>query len=90
MMNLKPLSVIKKRKVKTMPPHFSKIEINEYDLLDHKMENWIVSKLNGRYSISKEPLVKDNILKSLIFIGFEEHQESTFFTLGCPYYRRTK
>jgi hypothetical protein len=89
-MNLKPLSVIKKRKLKTMPPHFSKIEINEYDLLDHKLESWIVSKLNGRYSISKQTYVKDNILKSSTFIGFEEHQELTFFTLGCQYYRRTK
>jgi hypothetical protein len=89
-MNLKPLSVIKKRKIKTMPPHFSKIEIIEYDLIDSKLESWIVSKLNGRYSITREPHIKDNTLKSSFFIGFEEPQELTFFTLGCPYYRRTR
>lgn len=89
-MNLKPLSVIKKRKIKIMPPHFYKIEINSYDLLDHNLEAWIISKLSGRYSVVQEPFVKNNILKSGTFVGFEEHQESTFFTLGCPYYRRTK
>jgi hypothetical protein len=89
-MNIKPLSVIKKRKVKTMPPHFSKIEINEYDLFDFKVENWIINKLNGRYSIIREPFIKENSLKSSMFLGFEEHHELTYFTLGCPYYRRTK
>jgi hypothetical protein len=87
-MNIKPLSVIKKRKVKTMPPHFSKIEISKFDLFDQKMENWIVNKLNGRYSIVKSPSIKENTLKSLTFLGFEEPQELTYFTLACPFYRR--
>jgi len=88
-MNLKPLSVIKKRKIKIMPPHFSKIQINDYDLLDNKMENWIVGKLSGRYSIIKQPVVSNNSLKLSMMVGFEEPQELTFFTLGCPYFRRT-
>lgn len=88
MMNIKPLSVIKKRKVKTMPPHFSKIEINDFDFFDQKIENWVVNKLNGRYSIVRSPSIKENTLKSLTFLGFEEPQELTYFTLACPFYRR--
>lgn len=89
-MDLKPLSVIKKRKIKTLPPHFSKIQINEFELFDFKLENWVINRLNSRYSISKIPHVKDNALKSSTFIGFEDPKELTFFTLACPYYRRTQ
>jgi len=88
-MNVKPLSVIKKRKVKTLPPHFSVIEINDFDFIDQKLENWVVNRLNGRYSIVKKLSVKENVLKSLTVLGFEDHQELTYFTLACPYYRRT-
>jgi hypothetical protein len=88
-MNIKPLSVIKKRKVKTLPPHFSVIEINDFDFIDQKLENWVVNRLNGRYSIVKKLSVKENVLKSLTVLGFEDHQELTYFTLACPYYRRT-
>ena len=88
-MNVKPLSVIKKRKVRTLPPHFSVIEINDFDFIDQKLENWVVNRLNGRYSIVKKLSVKENVLKSLTVLGFEDHQELTYFTLACPYYRRT-
>ena len=56
---LNPLNVIKKRKLSIMPKHFSKVKIQDFDLSQGKLENWITSKLNGRYSIVKIPAVSD-------------------------------
>jgi len=89
MIELNPLNVIKKRKLKILPKHFSKIKINEFDLHQGKLENWITSKLSGRYSIVRIPTVDEN--NSLVinaFVGFEQHKELTYFVLACPHFRR--
>jgi len=89
MKHLNPLNIIKKRKLKTLPAHFSNIKINEFDLSQGKLENWIVSKLSGRYSIIKVPTLDNN--NSLVIntvVGFEQHKELTYFVLACPHFRR--
>lgn len=89
MISLNPLNVIKKRKLSSLPPHFSKVQVNDYDLFDDCLENWIVNRLQGRYSIVRIPFIDDNnSLKLSSFVGFEDHKEITYFTLACPYFRR--
>ncbi len=89
MKNLNPLNVIKKRKLNIMPRHFSKVRVQDYDLHQGKMENWITSKLNGRYSIVKLPTVEESKGVNLTtFVGFENHSELTYFMLACPHFRR--
>jgi hypothetical protein len=90
MKTLNPLNVIKKRKLSIMPKHFSKVKIQDFDLSQGKMENWITSKLNGRYSIVRVPVVSDSKgINVGTFVGFETHSELTYFMLACPHFRRT-
>lgn len=89
MISLNPLNVLKKRKVSHLPVHFSKMKINDGDLFDEKVENWIISKLSGRYSLVHLPAInEDNTLRVSAFVGFENHKELTYFALACPYIRR--
>lgn len=89
MFNLNPLDVLKKREVKTSFPHFKKIKVNEFDLIDGNIETWIMNKLKGRYYILKVPNIdRDGKLKSSTFIGLEEEKEMTYFLLACPFLRR--
>jgi hypothetical protein len=89
MIDLNPLNIIKKRKLTSVPPSFLKVQINDFDLFDDDLENWIISRLRGRYSIVKLPFIDENGgLKLANFVGFEDHKEITYFTLACPYFRR--
>lgn len=89
MITLNPLSVLKKRKISHLPIHFSKMKINDEDLFDEKLENWIIARLSGRYSLIHIPVVNENnVLKISAFVGFENHKELTYFALACPYIRR--
>lgn len=88
MFDLNPIDVLKQRKLKTLPPHFSKIKISEFELFEG-IEDWIQSKLKGRFCIVKHPFIDANgHLKSSLFIGFEEQKELTYFMLACPILRR--
>jgi len=88
MFNLNPIDVLKQRKLKTIPPHFSKIQISEGELYNG-IEEWVKTKLKGRYCIVKRPAIdKTGRLASSSFIGFEDQKELTFFMLACPLLRR--
>jgi hypothetical protein len=86
---INPLEILKKRKLNFLPPHFLKIKISEMDLLKDDLENWVKSKLKGRYCIIKKPTV-DPIgkLKSTTFLGLEDPKEMTYFMLSYPLTRR--
>lgn len=91
MIEFNPLNILGKREVNTMPPHFSKIklETKEFYYEDNKIRNWVSSKLKGRFSIKKMPLIGiDGRMKSDFFIGFEDQKELTYFILACPHIRR--
>ena len=88
MFDLNPIDVLKQRKLKTFPPHFSKVKISEFELFEG-VEDWIQTKLKGRYCIVKHPNIDNNEhLKSSLVIGFEEQKELTYFMLACPILRR--
>jgi hypothetical protein len=88
MFDLNPIDVLKQRKLKTLPPHFSKIKITDFEIFEG-IEDWIQTKLKGRYCIVKHPTIDSNEhLKSSLVIGFEEQKELTYFMLACPILRR--
>lgn len=88
MFDLNPIDVLKQRRLKTLPPHFSKTKINEFDLFEG-VEDWIQTKLKGRYCIVRHPSIDSGgNLKSSLVVGFEEQKELTYFMLACPILRR--
>lgn len=89
MFDLNPLDVLKQRKLKTLPPHFSKIKVSESELFDG-IEDWIKIKLKGRYCLVRYPNIDNSgSLKTSTVIGFEEQKELTYFMLACPILRRS-
>ena len=88
MFDLNPIDVLKQRKLKTLPPHFSKIKITDFEIFEG-VEEWIKTKLKGRYCIIKSPGINHKgQLVSGSYIGFEEQKELTYFMLACPILRR--
>jgi hypothetical protein len=89
MIDLNPLSVLKQRKMKFIPPHFVKTKISESFVWDNSVENWVTTKLKGRYCITKFPMIDENgKLKSASILALEDQKEMTYFMLACPYTRR--
>jgi hypothetical protein len=87
MFELNPLNVLNRRRLNTLPPHFSKIEIPLR--FDNSIDTWIEHKLKGRFCIVKIPDIDNSgQLKSISYAGFEDQKELTYFTLACPYLRR--
>jgi hypothetical protein len=87
--DLKPLDVLGKRKINFMPVHFVKTKISDVEFIEDEIVNWIDTKLEGRYSMSCEPVIdsKGKIILA-IYAGFENQKELTYFLLACPYLRR--
>lgn len=88
MFDLNPIDVLKQRKLKTLPPHFSKIKITEYEIFEGA-EDWVKTRLKGRYCVVKYPAIdQSGNLKSTTYLGFEDQKELTYFMLACPHLRR--
>lgn len=88
MFDLNPIDVLKQRKLKTVPPHFSKIQISDTEIFEG-IEDWIKIKLKGRYCLTRMPnLDETGALRSTYFIGFEDQKELTYFMLACSKLRR--
>lgn len=88
MFDLNPLDVLKQRKLKTLPPHFSKIKVSESELFEG-VEEWIKTKLKGRYCLIRCPNIDNHgNLKTTSMVGFEDQKELTYFMLACPILRR--
>jgi len=89
MFDLNPIDVLNQREMKVLPPHYSKIQISDGDLLDGKIKNWVRTRLQGRFCMLRTPSIDQNgNLKSSTFLAFEDHKELTYFVLACPYLRR--
>lgn len=90
MFDLNPIDVLKQRKVKIIPPHFSKMKIADNELFNDDMPAWIDAKLKGRYCLLRLPSIdNDGRLRSATFVAFEDQKELTYFMLACPHLRRT-
>jgi hypothetical protein len=89
MFDLNPIDVLKQRKLKTLPPHFSQFKLVDVDFLLGEFEDWIGTKLKGRYCIVRSPNIdQDGRCKSSTFVAFEDQKELTYFMLACPHLRR--
>ena len=87
MFDLNPMDVLKQRKLKTVAPHFSQLNISDSEIFEG-LEDWIKVKLKGRYYICRRPaLDKNGNLRSSYFVGFEDQKELTYFMLACPHLR---
>jgi hypothetical protein len=90
MFDFNPMDVLQQRSLRTLAPHFSTFTITETELFNG-VEDWVKTKLKGRYYICSKPAVDHSgNLRSSCVIGFEDHQELTFFMLACPHLRRTQ
>lgn len=88
MFDLNPIDVLKQRKLKTLPPNFSKMKISDSELFEG-IEDWVKTKLRGRYCLVRSPGIdEDGNLKSATYLGFEQQKELTYFMLACPILRR--
>ena len=88
MFDLNPMDVLKQRKLKTVAPHFTQLNISDSEIFEG-LEDWIKAKLKGRYYICKIPaLDKNGNVRSSYFVGFEDQKELTYFMLACPHLRR--
>jgi len=83
MLDISPLSILGKRQVNWMPPHFHVYSLEDVFFWDDPICDWIENKLKGRYSLVKGT----NSKGSSVQVGFEDEKELTFFMLACPYIR---
>jgi hypothetical protein len=85
------LDLLKERQLNWIPIHFSKTKIADSELWNkEKLLSWVRSKLKGRFSLIKSPMIsKNDKLQSELVIAFEDQKELTYFLLACPYIRRT-
>jgi len=89
MIDLNPLDALKQRKLRFVPPHFVKAKIPESFVWDNSVENWVTTKLKGRYCITRFPIIDETgKLRSTSILALEDQKEMTYFMLACPYTRR--
>lgn len=85
MLDISPLSILNKRKLKWAPAHFHMFTLGSNEWLwDNAVQDWIDYKLKGRYCL----IVKEDNSGTKTAVGFEDEKELTYFTLACPYTRR--
>lgn len=89
MLKLNALDILNHRQLDAVAPHFAKMKLSEGDMFGTEVDNWIRSKLVGRYYIKRQPSIsQDGKLKTATYVGFEDHKELTYFMLACPHIRR--
>ena len=69
------------RELNQLPPHFKNIIVRSPETDIDKMSKWIYENCTGRYSITKDVVLRDSKSRSVTVIGFEEPGDLTFFTL---------
>lgn len=80
-----PLDVLKKRELKTLPPHFHKMKMT--DGKEQEVREWIRNKLSGRFCIVRYPCVDGDNSKTAMYVAFENSHELTYFALACTFFR---
>lgn len=83
MLDISSLSILGKRQVNWMPPHFHTYSLGEVFFLDEHIRQWIENKLKGRYCLTQGSDSKGITTT----VGFEDEKELTFFMLACPHTR---
>ena len=87
MLEFNVLDIVHRRKMKYLPKHFAKIKVIFH--YEGHVENWIQSKLKGRYWIANcVSISQDGKLQTACYAAFEDQKELTYFMLACPFIRR--
>ena len=70
------------RELNILPPHFvnTVVKAHEYDI--EKMRKWIYENCRGRYSITKDVVIREGLVRSITVLGFEEPGDLTLFALS--------
>lgn len=96
MREINPLNVLNQRNVDYIPDHFTVIDYNvgmenayqAPNKMISTISDWIFNKLDGRFHVINCGIVQNktnaNEMHYLIRIGFEQAEESTFFSLAYP------
>ena len=71
-----------KRELDILPPHFvnTVVKAHEYDI--EKMRKWIYENCRGRYSITKDVVIREGQVRSITVLGFEEPGDLTLLALS--------
>ena len=80
-MRINPINFFK-RELDILPPHFVNIVVkaHEYDL--EQIRKWIYENCRGRYSITKDVVIRDGQTRSVTVLGFEEPGDLTLLALS--------
>ncbi len=85
MLDISPLSILKRRKLNWAPESFHLFDLGSKEFLwDNLISDWIEYKLKGRYCL----VHLEGSTGTNAFVGFEDQKELTYFMLACPYTRR--
>ena len=81
-MKINPLNFFK-REINYLPPHFVNTVVKCHESDIEKMRNWIYEYCSGRYSITKDVILKnDGSSRAVFVLGFENHGDLTLFALS--------
>ena len=70
------------RELDFLPPHFVNTVVRAHESDVHTMRKWIYEHCAGRYSITRDVLLKDGDARSVTILGFEEPGDLTLFALS--------
>ena len=70
------------RELGFLPPHFKNIAVKAHEYDVDQMRKWIYENCSGRYSITKDVLLKEGDARSVTILGFEEPGDLTLFALS--------
>ena len=81
-MRINPINFFK-REINYLPPHFVNTVVKCHDSDIEKMRNWIYEYCSGRYSITKDVILKnDGSSRGVFVLGFENPGDLTLFALS--------
>ena len=80
-MRINPINFFK-RELDILPPHFvnTVVKAHEYEL--EQIRKWIYENCRGRYSITKDVVIRDGQTRSVTVLGFEEPGDLNLLALS--------
>ena len=81
-MRINPINFFK-REINYLPPHFVNTVVKCHEVELEKIRTWIYEYCSGRYSITKDVILKnDGTTRGVFVLGFENPGDLTLFALS--------
>ena len=82
-----PLNVFGVRRLEFMPEHFESVNFPFNYNLETSIIRWIEQNQKSRFYVGKNIDIdsKENRIKTVLTIGFEDPKELSYFMLACPH-----